>query len=81
MKLALWQRLWLLFTVIWVIVAALNAGTILAFSEGPIERQKATQPIAYGLIVPVILYLALWGWTALRKRRTKSSGSDPDLNQ
>ena len=31
---ALWQRLWLLFAVIWIVVAGLNAGTILAFAEG-----------------------------------------------
>ena len=78
MKLALWQKLCLLFTVIWVVVAALNAGTILAFSEGPIERQKAAQPIAYGLIVPALVYLAAWGWSALRKRRAKKSVPDPD---
>ena len=78
MKLALWQRLWLVFTVIWVIVAALNAGTILAFSEGPIERQKAAQPIALGIVVPAAVYLAAWAWSAFRKRRRKKSVPDPD---
>jgi len=29
---ALWRKLWLLFTVIWVVVAALNVFTILAFA-------------------------------------------------
>jgi hypothetical protein len=71
MKLALWQRLWLVFTVIWVVVAALNAGTILAFSEGPIERQKAAQPIVLGVVVPVAVYLAAWAWSAFRTRRRR----------
>ncbi|HEX2565869.1 MAG TPA: hypothetical protein VHL85_03360 [Burkholderiales bacterium] len=68
MKLQLWQKFWLVFTVIWVVVAGLNAATILAFSEGPIEREKAVQPILYGLLVPVAVYLAAWGWVTLRSR-------------
>ena len=60
----LWQKLWLLFTVIWVIVSALNAGTILAFSE---EHQKALQPIVLGVAVPAALYLILWIWQRLRR--------------
>jgi len=71
MKFALWQKLCLLFTVIWVVVAALNAGTILAFSEGPIERQKAAQPIVLGIAVPVLVYLAAWAWNAFRTRRRR----------
>ena len=78
MKLALWQKLWLVFAVIWVVVAGLNAGTILAFSEGPIERQKAILPIVYGLIVPAIVYLAAWGWNAMKKRLGNKSVPDPD---
>jgi hypothetical protein len=81
MKLALWQKLWLLFTVIWVVVAGLNAATILAFSEGPIERQKAVQPIVYGILVPAAVYLAAWAWNAFKKRRAKKSVPDPDLNR
>ena len=42
----LWKRLWLLFTVIWVVVAALNIVTILAFSEGEIDSRKALFPLA-----------------------------------
>jgi hypothetical protein len=56
---ALWQRLWLLFTVIWVVVSALNAGTILAFSE---EHEKALRPIVLGVAVPAIAYLLAWLW-------------------
>jgi hypothetical protein len=63
----LWQRLWLLFTVIWVVVAGLNAFTILAFSEGPVEREKAIYPIVFAFIVPAALYGLLWGWQKLRR--------------
>ena len=69
---ALWQRLWLLFTVIWVVVSALNAGTILAFSE---EHEKALRPIVLGVAVPAIAYLLAWLWFRWRKK----SGSDPDF--
>ena len=62
---ALWQKLWLLFTVIWLVVSALNAGTILAFGEEP---GKALQPIVYGIAVPALVYLALWAWVRLKRR-------------
>jgi hypothetical protein len=61
----LWQKLRLLFTVIWVVVSGLNAGTILAFSE---EHEKAVQPLVLGVAVPAVLYLILWGWQRLRRR-------------
>jgi hypothetical protein len=54
-----------LFTVIWVVVSALNAGTILAFSE---EREKALQPIVLGVVVPAAAYLLGWLWFRLRKK-------------
>ena len=60
----LWKKLWLLFTVIWVVVSGLNAGTILAFSE---EREKALRPILLGVIVPAVLYLFGLGWQRLRR--------------
>jgi hypothetical protein len=60
----LWKKLWLLFTVIWVVVSALNAGTILAFSE---EHGKALRPILLGVLVPAVVYLLAWGWVRLRK--------------
>ena len=61
---ALWKKFWLLFTVIWVVVAALNVGTILAFS--PDESEKAVRPIVLGLVVPAVLYGVLWLWVRLR---------------
>ena len=59
----LWRKLWLLFTVIWVVVSGLNAATILAFSE---EQEKALKPIVLGVAVPAALYLVLWIWQRLR---------------
>jgi len=67
--LPLWKRLWILFTVIWVVVAGLNAGTILAFSED--ESQKAVQPIVIGLVVPAVLYLILLAWQRFGRKPTE----------
>jgi hypothetical protein len=67
---ALWKKLWLLFTVIWVVVAALQAGTILAFS--PEEQEKALRPIALGIAIPAVLYALGWAWERLRKRKSTS---------
>ena len=50
---------------IWVVVAALNAGSILAFSE---EHEKALRPIVLGLGVPAVLYLVLLAWQRLRRK-------------
>jgi hypothetical protein len=65
---ALWKRLWLLFTVIWVVVAGLNVATILVFAE-EVEREKALMPSFFAVAVPALLYLAglLWEWWKARK--------------
>ena len=63
---ALWQRLWLLFTVIWVVVAGLNVFTIVAFSEGA-EREKAIYPLLFAVAVPAALYGLIWGWLKVKK--------------
>ena len=57
-----WKKIWLLFTVIWVIVSALNAVTILAFS--PDEADKAWRPVLIGIAVPAVLYVLglTWAW-------------------
>ena len=65
---ALWKRLWLLFTVIWVIVASLNIGTIIAFSEGEDDSRKALVPLAFALVVPAVLYAVGWLWARWRRR-------------
>ena len=71
---ALWQRLWLLFSVIWVVVAALNVFTILAFAEG-VEREKAIYPVVFGVVVPAVAYAIAWTWFYLQK---KFFGSEPE---
>ena len=63
----LWKKLWLLFTVIWVIVAALNAGTIIAFADEA-ETGKAFVPIALGIAVPALAYALCWAWQRWRRR-------------
>jgi len=63
-KAALWQKLWLLFAVIWVVVAALQVGTILAVAGDP---DKAIQPAIYGVVVPAVAYFLAWVWNRLRK--------------
>jgi hypothetical protein len=60
---ALWQKLWLLFAVIWVVVAALQVFTLAAFSDEP---QKILRPILLGVAVPAIAYLLAWLWFRLR---------------
>ena len=64
---ALWKKLWLLFSVIWVVVAALNVATILAFSEGEVEQQKAVYPLVFAVLVPAVLYAIGWGWARWRR--------------
>jgi len=58
----LWKKLWLLFAVIWVIVAGLNVATIVAFSE----PEKAVLPAVLALAVPAVIYLLLWAWVRWR---------------
>jgi len=63
----LWQRLWLLFSVIWVVVATINAVTIIAFAD-EVEQGKAAWPIGFGVAVPAAAYLLLWTWFRLRRK-------------
>lgn len=68
---ALWKRLWLLFTVIWLVISGLEIFTILAFSEGEIERAKVVQPLVLLLTVPAALYLVGWAWARWSARGKK----------
>ena len=68
MKLKLWQKLWILFSVIWVVVAGLNVFTILAFADEA-EWDKAIRPAWLALAVPAVLYFVIWGYATLRERR------------
>ena len=63
----LWQKLWLLFTVIWLVVAGLNIATILAFGE-EVDPRKALWPLFFALIVPAAAYGLGWGWERLRSK-------------
>jgi len=69
-KLRLWQKLWLLFTVIWVVVAALNALTILAFAD-EVEWGKAIRPAWLAVVVPALLYLLGMAWQRFRKGKVE----------
>jgi hypothetical protein len=62
----LWTKLWLLFTVIWVIVAALNVVSILAFGD-EVDPRKALWPAVFGLLVPAAAYGLGWVWEKLKK--------------
>lgn len=64
-----WKKLWLLFTVIWVVVSALNAVTIIAFS--PDEAEKAWRPVLIGIAVPAVLYVLGLTWAWARRNRPR----------
>ena len=64
---ALWQKLWLVFAAVWVVVAGLNAGTILALSEEP---EKALMPAMLGVAVPAAVYFLAWLWHRFRRQRS-----------
>ena len=49
-----WKKLWLLFTVIWVVVAGIQVVLILLTSEEP---NRALQPAILAVGVPAALYL------------------------
>ncbi len=68
---ALWKKLWLLFTVTWVVVAGLNVVTILAFGE-EIDRQKALTPLFFLFAVPAAVYVLGWLWELWRKRQGRA---------
>ena len=61
----MWRKWWLLFAVIWTVVALIQVGSILAFSEEP---GKALQPLILAVAVPAALYALGWLWERLRKR-------------
>jgi hypothetical protein len=65
---ALWKRLWLLFTVIWVVVAGLQVMSILAFGED-LEREKALLPVVFGVVVPAAAYGLGKLWELWKARR------------
>ncbi len=54
----LWKRLWLLFSVVWVVIAGLNVATILALGDNP--PAKAVWPAVLMIAVPAAGYLIAW---------------------
>ena len=52
-----WRKWWLLFTVIWVVVAGIQVLLILLTSE---EQGRALQPALWSVGVPAALYLLGW---------------------
>jgi hypothetical protein len=64
--LKVWQKLWLLFSMIWVIVAALNIGTILAFGD-EVDPRKALWPAFFAFAVPAAAYGVGWAWERLTR--------------
>jgi len=66
-SLKLWQRLWLVFAVIWVVVSGLSIATMLAAGEG--EPGRAAKLVALTFAVPAAVYLAAWAWSVWRGRR------------
>jgi hypothetical protein len=63
----LWQKLWLLFSAIWVVVAALNVASILAFGD-EVAPEKALWPAFFALAVPAAAYALGWAWEKLTSR-------------
>jgi hypothetical protein len=61
----MWRKWWGLFSVIWAVVAFLQAAVILGTSE---ETDKALRPLALGVAVPAVLYLLGWLWERLRRK-------------
>jgi hypothetical protein len=54
--------------VIWVIVAALNVVTILAFGD-EVPPEKALWPLFFAFAVPAAVYALGWAWERLRKSK------------
>jgi hypothetical protein len=71
---ALWKRFWLLFSVMWVVVAGLHVATILAFSD-EIEHGRALYSAAFAVLVPAAAYAAGWAWFTWRERRKPPHGT------
>lgn len=60
-----WRNLWLVFAVICVVIAGLQAFTIIAFDET--GTQSARVPLALGIGLPAAVYAI--GWLVARLRR------------
>lgn len=65
----LWKSFWILFTVIWVFVALLNALTTLLLAE-EIPPDRLLTLLTAAIVVPAALYAV--GWLRDRLRRDRS---------
>lgn len=63
----LWKKFWILFTVMWVLVALLNAVTTIAFAE-EIPPNRLITLLAVAVVVPAALYATGWLRDRLRRR-------------
>ncbi len=63
-----WKRFWLLFTVMWVVVAALHVGSILAFAD-EVEWGRAGWSALFGVLVPAVAYLIGLAWEKLTQNK------------
>jgi len=70
---ALWKKLWILFTVIWVLVGMLNAGTLIALADKP-QYEKLTPMLLFTFGVPAVVYLAGWARQRWRSRNEPGKG-------
>jgi cytochrome bd-type quinol oxidase subunit 1 len=61
----MWRKWWLLFALIWGVVAAMQVLLILTTSD---EADKALRPALLGIGVPAILYLLGWLWERFRRK-------------
>jgi len=62
----LWKKMWLLFSVIWGVLAALQVATIVAFAEGEVDRAKWVWPALFGVGVPAAVFALAWLWNRWR---------------
>ena len=53
---------------IWLVVAALNVFSILAFAEGEIDREKVWWPVMLAFTVPAALYGLGLLWEHIKKK-------------
>jgi len=70
---ALWKRLWILFTVIWVVVGLLNAATLIALAD-KLQYEKLPPMLAFTFGVPAVVYLAGWARERWRSRKEANKG-------
>jgi len=67
-EMPLWKRFWILFTVIWVLVALLNAITLIVFEE-EVPQGRLEMLLLAAILVPAVLYAAGWLRDRIRRER------------